>query len=347
MSPRAAGWKRVWNTSCSAATTNRAPTIVNGTVIGERSGGFLFLLVESFEAAYRWPVQHMSIRCKARSMTRTVPRFLHCIPRHDAAKVGAYSRVPAQCSIVTAMACHWHAGLSDDCAFSGTYLFWGIDIAASDPVHVLRADIQVFTRPFAECPERLASGIIELSPGILTALDQVGKEYSRNGAMRHSHAAITGRNVDVVLVRVSANECKIVIGLHHLPRPSEIDGFDSCEPLASPVLESAEVLLRMVILTGLVVLASDDENVAFLVHTALAGMQPLHPDVVIWIKCVPKEGWFHASQRDADANHIAAICHLLGVRNEAVIYRTIGGNHQPPRCDRVTTFSADARWRSV
>jgi hypothetical protein len=76
-----------------------------------------------------------------------------------------------------------------------------------------------------------------------------------------------------------------------------------------------------VALTGLVILAADDQKVVFFVHTGLG------PYIVVRILCIPIQRLWDKSFGHETCDHVGQVRSLLGVHGESVIDGAVGGDH--------------------
>jgi hypothetical protein len=75
-----------------------------------------------------------------------------------------------------------------------------------------------------------------------------------------SHSTVPGCYIDILIARISADESDIIVGFEYLARPTMLDFIDPPEPLTRPFLQCAQVLVRIVVLSSLVVFSTHDEN---------------------------------------------------------------------------------------
>src|SRR5579884_4055226 len=199
-------------------------------------------------------------------MTGTVPRFLRCVPRHDASQMWTNSREFVDDARTIAEDGDFAQSLAEHRAGVGGNVVERTRFAAGDPVSVARGDVEVFADELLRRAQRLARRIVELGPGIVAAENEIGQQQAGDGAVRYAHAGIAGGDVDVVLVRwIAANEGQAVDWLHHLPRPAKQHRTHLRQALPRPQFQPLIALLLIERLPGLVVLAADDQQL-FAVH---------------------------------------------------------------------------------
>src|SRR5258705_13816818 len=100
--------------------------------------------------------------------------------------------------------------------------------------------------------------------------------------MSHSLSGISGCNEDVVIVeRIPADESKSIRRLHHLSGPAKLYFTHLRKTFTGPLLQARITFGAVVLLTGLMIFTSDDQNI---VGIAIAGLQP---EVVIRISRIP------------------------------------------------------------
>src|SRR5258705_2933610 len=149
---------------------------------------------------------------------------------------------------------------SKNSTFAGLDLVGPVDITLGEPILVLLGGVDVLLQVFRSCTKLDARRIVELGPLVLPTLHQLVEDNAGDSAVGHTVARVTSGDVDVlVAARILSNVGHVVDGLHHLARPPVVDAFDHRETLASPLLESNESFVGTGGLSGLMVLAADDQ----------------------------------------------------------------------------------------
>jgi hypothetical protein len=108
---------------------------------------------------------------------------------------------------------------------------------------------------------------------------------------------------------IPADECQAIHRLHHFTRPAILDAINLRKAMARPALERSEALVGVVLLTGLVIFAANNQNVVSLG----AFTYSLYAQIVIRIGSVPVESARNRPMRNACANNISLIGSLFGM----------------------------------
>ena len=140
--------------------------------------------------------------------------------------------------------------------------------------------------------------------------------------MGHAVARIPRRDVHVVGVeRIAPDERHPVDRLHDLARPAVLRRAEHRKPLPGPLLQAAVAHVGVVRLSRLVILAADDEEVASLVRATG------HPRVVVWVRRIPVQPLRDGPAGHRDRDGVGAVGRLLGVDDQLVVDRRVGGDH--------------------
>jgi hypothetical protein len=171
--------------------------------------------VDRLEGADGRPVQHAPERIEPGTVTGAVPRTLGVVPGDDAPQVRAHGGVEMERSRLVPVRCHPLESVTDECAGTGRDLVVRIDVAPAQILGVLGDHVQVLFREIADSADRHPARIVETGPRVLAADDEIGEQDAGHRAVRHSHARVTGRDVDTVAIPSDVGES--VEGFENLP----------------------------------------------------------------------------------------------------------------------------------
>src|SRR5204862_6376595 len=129
-----------------------------------------------------------------------VPGVLARVPLHDAAQMRTRGVALVQRAVRIAVYGELVEAPAHDGAAVARDLVDRLDVAAGQPIAVLRGHVEVFPDQLARGLDRHARGRIELLPRVLAGEDQVAKQHPGDGAVRQAHARIAGGDDDVVVV---------------------------------------------------------------------------------------------------------------------------------------------------
>src|SRR5687768_2612438 len=162
-------------------------------------------------------VYHMAIRLKAGAMTWAIPGPFNRVPLNDATEMRTERRTFMQDAIVITMHGDFRKAPPDDGAFARSDLRDLVDLAGCDEIRILGGDVEVFFRKFLRRPKSLTGRVVQLFPWVCTTDDEIREQHTRNRAVRHAIARISGRDVDVIAVeRITADQREAVDWFHHL-----------------------------------------------------------------------------------------------------------------------------------
>src|SRR5579863_7497205 len=98
-----------------------------------------------------------------------------------------------------------------------------------------------------------------------------------------------------------ADKCQSIHWFHYLSRPAVLKRFDLRKSFPCPFFQAFKAFIEIVRLPSLMVLASNHKQVGI---TTLAFHQA---NVVVRIRCVPEQGAFTISSRDAGSYYISPV----------------------------------------
>src|SRR3954470_11911586 len=186
---------------------------------------------------YSRSVDDLAIRVEARAVAGAVPCFFGAVPANDAVKMGTNRGSLVDVAVLVTIHRKLAAPAPDDGAFAGLDGIDSRSLAAGEIILVLLRDVGVFLDVFGRGAKPDSSGVIELGPLVLAALDQLVENDAGDGAVGHAVSRIAGRNPDVVVTTgILPDVGHVVHGLHDLPRPAVINALDHGESLAGPLL---------------------------------------------------------------------------------------------------------------
>src|SRR5581483_5002322 len=126
------------------------------------------------ERADGWAVDDFAGRVITRAVARTVPRFFRRVPADDATKVRADGGVAVNPALFITVDRQLLQTASDDGAVTGGDPVFRFNVAASQPVRVLRGHVEIFQHIILR--RRLPRRVVQFGPPVLVARDQVGDQ---------------------------------------------------------------------------------------------------------------------------------------------------------------------------
>ena len=143
--------------------------------------------------------------------------------------------------------------------------------------------------------------------------------------MGHAIAGISCDDINIFFVgRIASDIAESIKRLHDLPRPTKNHLLRFRETRAGPFLELIESRLKIVRLSGLMIAATRNKNLFFLI----AAIRDSH--VMIWhraqtrfhagaLSCVPKQRARDRSARDTQRDYVSRVRPLLRVNDVAIV----------------------------
>ena len=137
--------------------------------------------------------------------------------------------------------------------------------------------------------------------------------------MRHTHPRITSSNENILSIGgIATDESERVDRLHHLARPAKFHCLNF-EAIAGPLFELAPSLRAVMLLAGLVIFATNDQDVMI--------FATLDAQVVIRLPeifgSVPEQYRRNRSLENARADYVGCVRRLLGMNHHAIVDRRI------------------------
>jgi hypothetical protein len=248
---------------------------------------------------------------------------------------------------LVAINCDLAAPATDDGTLTGLDISDVAEIASGKPVLVLFRDVHVLLHVFGSRTELDSGRIVQLRPLVLSPLHELVEDDAGDRPVRHSISRISRRDVDVLVATgVLSDVRQIVDGLDHLTRPTVLDALDHRKTLTRPFFETVEALTRRYRLAGLVILASDNEDIV--VELATGGIfRLLEADVMVGIRGVPVQSRGNRAARNACPDHVSAIRGLLAVNDQPVVDRSVGADDHIVGADNVSAACRNARRLAV
>src|SRR5688572_3922853 len=204
-------------------------------------------------------IEDLAISVEARAVARAIPGFLGMVPINDATEMRANRPALVPFASLITIDGNLFQTAADDCASSRSDRNLSGNVSAGGPIAILRRDVQVFFGKIFSRAERFSRRIVQSSPRILAALDQVGEQHARDGAVRDAVARVAGRDVNILLVHgIAANKSEAIDWFHHLAGPAEPNRLDHGKAFAGPLFQTRIASLRIIRLAGLVVFAAND-----------------------------------------------------------------------------------------
>ena len=231
-------------------------------------------------------------------MARAVPSALGPVPGDHAAHVRADGRADGRGAGLIAVHSHFLAVALDDRALSALDRAQRLAVGPGEPVanHVVgivRVLLDVVPQAPAECRP---VGRKQLRPRVLAPQNRIGHHHPGQGTEGQAVPGETGG--DELMVGCAADVRQAVGRLDDLARPPVRD-LHARNPGAQRLLQARVAGLRVRGLTGLVILATEDDEVI--------GAMRVQPDVVIRVVRIPEQGVGDRALRHATRNHVTGI----------------------------------------
>src|SRR5688572_3320110 len=180
-------------------------------------------------------------------------------------------------------------------------------VARGHEIGVLRGDIQVLLCEFLDGAERLAGGIVQASPVIIAAQNEIREQDSGDRPVRHSVPGVPGRDEDILAVEgIAPDKRETIDRFHDLSRPLKLERCGRRETFTRPSLQPFESLLAVVGLARFVVFAAHNQHVLTLVEA-------LDAEIVIRIRSVPDQDLWHGATRYSSTYHEGPVRGLFRV----------------------------------
>src|SRR5262245_2207930 len=136
----------------------------------------VLVMLDLGERRVRGAHDHATHRVEARPVAWAVPGLLRAVPVHNAPQVRAHRRMLVANAAFVAIFRDLAEAAPHDGPFAWGDLFLRGYVAAAEPVlGVLLRDVQVLAQEFAprHTPDRLPRRVVDLTPWVLSAHDQV------------------------------------------------------------------------------------------------------------------------------------------------------------------------------